>query len=785
MSRIYPTEARKASFKVKDRESDVLSPLLDDAALLAPEYRRRKNTNDFQSVHPADVPEEESKGWIVQRSGKRATRLKRGKRHDKWLEDRLWCFVYSMGYRNLNGNNFKITFERHDGSIGKKQIDVYAEDIETVLVIECKSREVRGRRSLQKDLQETKSLQEYLRSAIFKRYQGRAKPKIIWGYATNNILWSREDIQRAQDSNIQTITENELQYFETFLKHVGPAGKYQILGKFLTGQKVPGLADIKLPAIRGKIGGQVFYSFVATPRHLLKIAFVNHQALNHRDGRPAYQRMIMSSRIKKIGAFIKKGGFFPTNILINFSDQPQFDLISNEENSDPNIKFGWITLPSKYCSAWIIDGQHRLYGFSHLDDEHLNQSLFVLAFERMPVRKEADLFITINHEQKSVPRSLLISLLADIRMSDSDPSTALSALGSAVVRASNTDSASPLYRRFALHGVPPAPSQNLTVSEAVNGLRRSGLIGKVTGKSLVPGPLSGGTDEDTVKRASEVLNSYFEALRVANPRRWEAGRNAYIAVNPGVRAHLNVIAESVTYLSHKKSIDFPFIKAEDFAKHVVEFCAPIFGYIGNASDDAIQAKFSRKFGEGGVKEYSYNLMQIIRGIHNDFGSEEFQRWEEQSQSQMIDEANQFLMKLAERLTNYVINTLKEVHGTQRVSSGEQAFWEIGVESFRIRKNAFEAQQGDKQRRKPKEAYLNNVDLAEIVKQQNNWDHFEHVFKNPRPGERSGQKYYLGWIDTFNELRNIAAHKNQLKTYTEEDLEFVDWLRAEIAPKIPD
>ena len=144
------------------------------------------------------------------------------------------------------------------------------------------------------------------------------------------------------------------------------------------------------------------------------------------------------------------------------------------------------------------------------------------------------------------------------------------------------------------------------------------------------------------------------------------------------------------------------------------------------------------------------------------------------------------MKLAERMTDYVINTLKEVHGVQRLTSDEPAYWEIGVESERIRKNAFEKQQReDKDRRKPKEAYLDIVDFAEIVKQSNNWDHFEHVFKNPRPGERAGQKYYLGWTQAFNEVRNIAAHKNQLKTYTNEDLEFVEWLRTEVSPKLPE
>lgn len=777
-------DAETAPLEIEEEKTNFLSPLSSDAHKLAAEYKRRKSSNDFKGVHPADVDAELEKGWQLQRAGKRVCRLKRDKAHYKKLEDRVWCLMHAMGYRTLNEERFKISFVRRDGTEGRKEVDVYAEDDETALIIECKSRKERGRRTLQKDIQETISLQNYFRESINARFKERQKPKIIWIYVTENIPWSEPDISRATSHDIKIITENELQYFETFIHHMGPAGKFQILGEFLKGQKVPGLSEVKLPAIRGKVGGETFYSFVTSPRHLLKIAFINHQALNHPDGRPAYQRMVNAKRIKEIGEFIEKGGFFPTNILINFSDKPRFDLISNSENTDDNLKFGWITLPSKYRSAWIIDGQHRLYGFSHLDEKYMDRSLFVLAFERMAVQKEADLFITISHKQKSVPKSLLVSLLADIRMGDSDPSTALSALGSAVVRALNTDKTSPLSRRFAVHGVPPERSQNLTISEAVNGLRRSGLIGRLAGPVLAPGPLSGATDEETVKRATNVLNAYFERVRAANPQRWEAGREAYIAVNPGIRAHLALIAEVISYLSHKKSLDFGLLKDDAIVSYVTNFCQPVFDFVENAADEDVKEKFSRRFGEGGVKEYTYHLMRILSDKQPDFGTEEFQRWVTQSNSEKIDEVNGFPMKLAERLTDCVIDTLKEVHGTHRLPSDEPAFWELGVESERIRKNAFEAQQKDKARRKPKEAYLNIVDLAEIVKQNNNWPHFEFVFKNPRPGERSGQKYYVGWIQTFNELRNIAAHKNQLKTYTDEDLEFVEWLRTEVSPKVP-
>lgn len=767
-------------------QSSYLSPLLIDKGSLAPAFRVRRRQFEQKSVHPADVEEESRKGWELVRAGKRRSRLKREKTHAKWLEDRVWCLLYQMGYGTLNDYNFKITFIRQSGSSHTKQIDAYAEDNETSIVVECKSRKVVGRRSLQKDLEETRALQDYLRTSIYKRFSNRARPKVIWIYATNNIVWSQPDKERAEDYGINVLTENRLEYFEAFVRHMGPAGRYQILGEFLKDQKIPGLEDVVLPAIRGKIGGQTYYSFVATPRHLLKIAFINHHALDHPAGQPAYQRMISSTRIKRIGQFIRKGGYFPTNILVNFRDSPRFDLISNKDkNSDPNIRFGWITLPSRYRSAWIIDGQHRLYGYSHIDDGQLDQSLFILAFDRMPARNEADLFITINHEQKSVPRSHLVSLLPDLSMDDSEPSKALAALASAIQRSLGQETMGPLWGRFATPGMPRQPNQSLTNAEIVTGIQRSGLIGLVVDNGLSPGPLSADANSSTIQRATKVLNAYLEEVKAADPQRWERGRAGFVATNVGIRSHLVVISEVVSYLSHKQSINFRALSTDSFATCLVDFCRPLFAFLGNASDSQIEQNFARLYGEGGVRTYSYRLMEVVAESHSDFGSEDFRRWREQRDSEQISQANQFLMQLAERMTNFVINELKNLHGTNILPSGEPAFWEVGVESPRVRKNAYDKQQkDDSSRRRPKEAYLDIVDFIEIVKQKNNWAGFESTFNNPQRSERKGKKYYLDWIHQFNVLRNIAAHKNEIRTYSEEDLEFVNWLRSEVSPKFP-
>lgn len=766
-----------------DPSPSYLAPLLTSSKERGSAARVRNSSFEFRSVDSADVETETKNGWQVQRQGKRRTRLKRPKNHANLLEDRTWMLLYRMGYEHLNDQKFFVDFERTDGSRSRKKIDIFARDEETAFVVECKSREKRERRSLQKDIHETICLQDFVRKSIYLDSKKGLRPKIIWLYVTYNIIWSESDVDRASRGNINVVTENELQYYETFIKHLGPAGRYQIIGEFLYGQKIPGLNSGRIPAIRGRIGGYVFYNFVTTPRRLLKISFVNHQALNHPDGKPAYQRMISSSRIKEIGKFVVNGGYFPTNILVNFVERPRFHLLPNKENTDPNIKFGWLTLPRMYRSAWIIDGQHRLYGYSHLSDKYLDQSIFILAFENMETIKEADLFMTINHKQKTVPRSLLDSLLADLRLGDPDPRTSLNALASAFVKTWNADKSSPMFGRFAVPGVPAEPIQSLTISEAVKGLVKSNLLGRIVQRTRVPGPLTDTTDAATIERARKVLNGYFDRIREAHPTRWEAGREAFICVNPGLRAHLVLVGEIVSYLTHRKEIDFHIIGETEFIKEICEIAGPVFEMVRKDTDGVIKEKFSRRFGEGGVTQYLYNLCEEILKEYDDFGSEEFRKYIEQKESSRVEEANQFTIDVYQHLMDNVIQTLKSKYGTHILESGEVAYWELGIQNRNVKERAYKKQQEEPlEKRLRKEAYLDVLDLKEIVEHKNNWPFFEMEFNMAQPGEKKKSRH-TSWMARFNEIRRIPAHKSGLRTYSDEDFEFLDWLRTQISERI--
>lgn len=82
--------------------------------------------------------------------------------------------------------------------------------------------------------------------------------------------------------------------------------------------------------------------------------------------------------------YISDDGVFPTNIVLNIDkNRLNFERVKQANSKTDELDsgtLGWLDIKPAYKSAWIIDGQHRLYAYS--GHEKANHShLSVLAFE--------------------------------------------------------------------------------------------------------------------------------------------------------------------------------------------------------------------------------------------------------------------------------------------------------------------------------------------------------------------------------------------------------------------
>jgi DGQHR domain-containing protein len=155
-------------------------------------------------------------------------------------------------------------------------------------------------------------------------------------------------------------------------------------------------------AIKFKINGKIVYSFVAKVKDLLEVCYVMRK-FNEETG---YQRSLNYKRIKEISDNINNQKIiaFPNSIIVHSEEKLNLDNIKLPNS----VK---IRMPKYYCKLRVIDGQHRLLGFSKVKESILNDSyLPVIAFEDLTNLEELKLFVDINSKQKKVDSNLVYLL---------------------------------------------------------------------------------------------------------------------------------------------------------------------------------------------------------------------------------------------------------------------------------------------------------------------------------------------------------------------------------------
>lgn len=585
------------------------------------EYKSRKQAYDFIKAHPAEVEERKSQGWEFDRDLKTGVRLRRAKSADEILENRFWSILYLIGFQVLNtGRYFKlnVTVDRHKLT---KQIDVLGIDNDTVVVAECKSAETLKRKSLQGALAELDSLKRPIANAVRSTLRDNINRKFIWCMVTARIRWHDNDVARAQEKRIHVVREQELRYFSEIAKTLGRAAKHQFEAEFLSGQRIPSFSDRFVPATRCKLGGRYAYSFTIRASELLRRAFVNHRDLRDPSGAPTYQRLINPGRIKSVALFLQNGGYFANSILINFHTTVRFDQQGRDETSD--TRFGTLYLPDTYKSCWIIDGQHRLYGAALLEEESADPIIPVIAFEKLPVTDEANLFATINKEQKQVQKRLLDELDGELKWDSDDPEEAARAIASRALDQLRHEVAGPFEDRFVPPGMPAEKGQVLTLPQIKLALFKSGLLGRRSARegSFLPGPLTARTNKKTLENTCDFLSCYFGKVRDANVARWEGGSGELLCYNPAIQAYLRLCGEVIRYLERCQKIDPHDLEPDDLADVVVNFSRPLLDFIGSASTEEFRERFFVPFGSGGPARYYYKAAELLHRQKPDFEPE--------------------------------------------------------------------------------------------------------------------------------------------------------------------
>lgn len=737
----------------------------------------RKNKLPYitRTVLNAKVDDTRSEGWEIEKKSKRSTRLKKDKMHSTLLEDRVWSLFYRMGFTHLSGKGGAfLAIDPKDENSPKNQIDVVGLDSEIAIAVECKSsEEFKKRPFFQDELAKHALIREKFSRYVNQQVTQDHRRHTVLAMFTVNALLTENDRKRADDLNVVLFNENDLKYYEQLTNHLGSAARYQFFADTLPGKSIEGLS-IRIPALKTKMGGENCYTFSISPDYLLKIAYISHRSKGKASDVSTYQRMVSKSRLNKIKEYISNQGIFPTNIVINLEKNRhlRFEKAKQESDRDEGV-FGWLNISPSYKSAWIIDGQHRLFAYS---GHELSKKgiLSVLAFEGIPSSLQAQLFVDINAKQKSVKQTLLRELYAELNWDAKEDEVRIGAIISKAVQDLDNDPSSPFYNCILLSDDKKTAVRCITLDSMSKALEKSGFYLTRVKKDIPEyGVLWAGENKTTLNRTKFIVNEWFALIRDRASAWWDLGSDegGGLAMNDGITICINVLRSIFQYF---ESTGIKLIKLdnEELVKEILPYGETLGTYLGGLSE-ADRRSFRSLRGGQGQSTGTKRCQQAIHEKRPEFDPPGLKDFAELEKSGFNKKAREIIDRVEILLQKTIIEELKDNFGEDN-----KQWWFNGVPKS-IRKKITERYEDDDGKRGTEECYFDLIDYRPVIIE--NWDIFEKLFASD---ERGNKEKRTKWLVEINELRRIVSHASSGVHVTAEQLskleEYEDWLNDQIA-----
>ncbi len=722
------------------------------------ELRQRRKASLEKTVPLTQETSHADAGWEVVRRSKKTTRLRKPKPEDQRLEDDVWTLLAMMGFDYMSqGRQFRIPVGGLSSGVPPKQIDVLAVDGETALVIECKASETLRSRSLQKDLNETRGLQEAIRSAIHATFEGR--PRVCFVYATRNIRWSAPDRERAKDSHISIIRDRQIDYYRRLIDVIGPAARHQLQADLLEGSPVQGLRAT-VPALRGTFGDKRFYQFAIEPDRLLKLAYVSHRAKIDSEAVGTYQRLLKKKRLRDISEHINEtGGVFPTNVVINFRQTRGLRFDASGPSTDEPTVLGTLHLPNTYKCAWVIDGQHRLYGFS-LSEWAGKGRIPVLAFENLNPSEEVKMFVEINSKQVKVPRSLLVELEPELHVSGGRPEQSLSSLHSRLAIDLSESDESPLWDRVASEWDSDSTNRPITLPQLATAIAGSQLTGSIRSGVLHPGFLFHRDWATTQHKAMLTIEKFLTLFAEGALEQWARDRAAggFLCTNLGIAALLRLFYTVLEHMKENRAdLQYDRLSPEAIVGVVNDLVSPVVRWF-NQADDSEMTRFRGRYGGGAPRAYALALMEIIHRSNPNFNPPGLDDYIQEHSADTISHARQLITEIEDAVRDITIAVLKGKYGENL-----DGWWREGVPQG-VRGDAAQKAETSEEGGQAHQ-FLDLLDYKKIAELPRNWREFENIMTVNSGAQSKDSR--LAWMNQLNSIRNRVSHSGRRHVSGEE------------------
>lgn len=548
-------------FLTQSQRELILQHMIDpgNSSTLNSKYKAKKLEYDMLNVELNELEGYIQAGWEEYERLKRKARVQKKKECGRLFEDNIWTMFYELGFKILNlDENLVVPWGPEDGQ--HKQLDVVAVGDDAIFVVECKATDKQHGKNFKTELDSIKLYKEGVTRALQEIY-GPKKVKFIFATRGYTFSESSEDLKRMKEMKVFHFNENAYNYVKALIEKYTTSVMYQFMGLMFK-DELNNDEKIRIPALRGSMGGHDYYMLSIEPEKLLKIGFVLHRTKVNDFSAPTYQRLLVPSRLKGITKFIDEGGYFPNSIIVNFdvsgNKKMKIQFESAGKVGDTDARHGTLIIPNAYGIAYIIDGQHRVYGYAGSQYKNSN-TIPVVAFQNMESQEQLKIFMDINENQKAVSPNLRLDLAEDLYWNSPNIDSRMLALRSSIIKELSRDSNGPLFQKISVG----EDKADLTFKPFELAFKASGFLPKGSKKSYTDNQdicLYDTNNHDhgqEMYKAKRRISSFVKdaLIWVKNGLSQDTTYDTFIECNRGMYAFIVVLGSINSHLIRTHQID--------------------------------------------------------------------------------------------------------------------------------------------------------------------------------------------------------------------------------------
>lgn len=305
----------------------------------------------------------------------------------------------------------------------------------------------------------------------------------------------------------------------------------------------------------------------------------------------------------------------------------RFDLATPQvENAISRI--GILYLPQLYRSAYIIDGQHRLYGYA--DSKHTEDNTVpVVAFVNLNKDKQVELFMEINENQKAVSKNLQNTLNADLLWTSEDKNKQRKALRLNIAQRLGELQSSPLFNRIVIGENEASDYCCITIDTIESGLKSTHFLARFgkDNNEIEAGTFDRGSNDATRDILLPFLMEAFQYFRSELPEEWELGdsNQGVLTINNTIHALLRILNDIIDFLIANNKINPKIMDTKALVEMTEPYLAPLVSYFGAVTEKDREG-IRKNYGSGGKARVWRTFQAKINGVRPEFGPEGLKEW---------------------------------------------------------------------------------------------------------------------------------------------------------------